>query len=62
MSSNKVEVTRIDEVRPHPNADALELAMAGGWQMCVKKGAYQSGDAVVISSPARYCRARCVTG
>jgi RNA ligase (TIGR02306 family) len=47
MSTIKVEVTRIDDVRPHGNADALELATVGGWQMCVKKGVYQSGDSVV---------------
>jgi len=47
MSSIKVEVTRITEVRAHPNADALELATVGGWQMCVKKGAYRDGDPVV---------------
>lgn len=47
MSTIKVEVTRIHDVRPHSNADALELATVGGWQMCVKKGVYQSGDPVV---------------
>jgi len=47
MSTIKVEVTRIAEVRTHPNADALELATVGGWQMCVKKGAYRDGDPVV---------------
>lgn len=47
MSTIKVEVTTINDVRPHSNADALELATVGGWQMCVKKGAYQSGDTVV---------------
>jgi len=47
MSTIKVEVTRIAEVRAHPNADALELATVGGWQMCVRKGAYRDGDPVV---------------
>ena len=47
MSTIKVEVTPINEVRPHPNADALELATVGGWQMCVKKGVYHNGDPVV---------------
>ncbi|MEZ4679846.1 MAG: RNA ligase (ATP) [Caldilineaceae bacterium] len=47
MSTIKVEVTRINDVRPHANADALELATVGGWQMCVKKGVYQDGDPVV---------------
>ena len=47
MSTIKVEVTRISAVRPHSNADALELATVGGWQMCVKKGQYKDGDPVV---------------
>ncbi len=47
MSTIRVEVTLIHDVRPHSNADALELATVGGWQMCVKKGAYTSGDPVV---------------
>lgn len=47
MSTIKVEVTQITDVRPHPNADALELATVGGWQMCVKKGVYHNGDPVV---------------
>lgn len=51
MSTIKVEVTRIDEVRAHPNADALELATIGGWQMCTKKGVYKAGDPVVYFEP-----------
>lgn len=47
MSTIKVEVTKISDLRPHSNADALELATIGGWQVCVKKGAYKDGDAVV---------------
>jgi RNA ligase (TIGR02306 family) len=47
MSSIKVEVTQIQDIRPHGNADSLDLATVGGWQMCVKKGAYQSGDPIV---------------
>lgn len=47
MSTIKVEVTTINDVRPHPNADALELATVGGWQMCVRKGVYQNGDPIV---------------
>lgn len=47
MSTIKVEVVEIQDVRPHPNADALELATLNGWQACVRKGAYKTGDAVV---------------
>ncbi len=47
MSTIKVEVCEILEIKPHPNADALELATVKGWQMCVKKGVHQPGDLVV---------------
>jgi RNA ligase (TIGR02306 family) len=47
MSTIKVEVVQIADVRPHPNADALELATVKGWQMVVRKGQHQSGDTVV---------------
>lgn len=47
MSTIKVEVTTISDVRPHTNADSLELATVGGWQMCVKKGVYRNGDPIV---------------
>lgn len=47
MSTIKVEVTRISDVRPHTNADSLELATVGGWQMCVKQGVYRNGDPIV---------------
>jgi RNA ligase (TIGR02306 family) len=47
MSTIKVEVCEILELKPHNNADALELATVQGWQMCVKKGVHQPGDLVV---------------
>ena len=47
MSTIKVEVCTILEIKPHGNADALELATVQGWQMCVKKGVHQPGDLVV---------------
>lgn len=47
MSTIKVEVVEIADVRVHPNADALELATIKGWQMVVRKGQHRSGDRVV---------------
>ena len=47
MSTIKVEVCEILELKIHTNADALELATVQGWQMCVKKGVHQPGDLVV---------------
>ncbi|QBJ02838.1 RNA ligase [Pseudomonas phage Psa21] len=37
----------IDDVVPHPNAERLELAVIGGWQLCVKLGEYKKGDRAV---------------
>jgi len=49
MSEIKCNVQQIF-IKPHPNADALELANIGsteGWQCVVKKGQYKTGDYVV---------------
>ena len=35
---------KIAEIKPHPNADALELAKINGWQVCVKKNEFKVGD------------------
>lgn len=37
-------VVAIDDVIPHPNADKLELAIIGGWQVCIKLGEFKKGD------------------
>jgi RNA ligase (TIGR02306 family) len=46
MSSLIVEVSRIERVLPHPNADLLELAHIKGWQCVVPKGRYAAGSLV----------------
>jgi len=46
LSSLIVEISRIEAVAPHPNADALELGQIKGWQVCVPKGKYAPGDLV----------------
>lgn len=30
-------IRRIDEIKAHPNADALDLAVIGGWQLVTAK-------------------------
>ena len=47
MSSLIVEVSTIDAVQKHPNADAIELAVIKGWQCVVPKGKYAAGAMVV---------------
>lgn len=44
MSTLKVELTTIDDVQPHPNADRLELAIVKGWNTVVGKGQFKPGD------------------
>lgn len=43
-------VARIDEIKKHPNADAIELAIIGGWQVVVKIGEFKAGDLVIYCS------------
>ena len=38
----------IKDIRPHNNADALELAIVLGWQSVVKKGQYKIGDKIIF--------------
>ena len=51
MSTHAVNVIAIDEVRPHPNAERLEIVPVGGWQAVVKKGQFQAGDRAVYIQP-----------
>jgi len=43
-SSCVVPVVELKNVRPHPNADKLEICDVLGYQMCVPKGRYKDGD------------------
>lgn len=38
----------IKEIKPHPNADRLELASVLGWQAVVEKGKFQVGEKIVF--------------
>lgn len=46
MSNFKVPLTQIKEIRPHGNAEKLEIAVVYGFQVVVKKDAYMVGDPV----------------
>ncbi len=47
VSSLIVEVTTISEIKRHPAADKLEIAVCRGWQCVVGKGQFVVGDKVV---------------
>jgi RNA ligase (TIGR02306 family) len=40
-------IRHIDNLRPIPDADAIECAVVGGWNVVVKRGDYQIGDLAV---------------
>lgn len=46
-----VPVVRLEDVRPHPNADRLDLCTVLGYQVVVPRGEYANGD-VAIYFPA----------
>lgn len=41
MSTFKVEIVRLDEVVPHPNADRLDLCKIKGWTCVAQRGLYK---------------------
>lgn len=47
MSELRVSVVKIDDIIEHTNADALELAIIGGWQIVIQKDVFKVGDEVV---------------
>jgi RNA ligase (TIGR02306 family) len=51
MSNVFVELTTIDEVRPHPNATKLEIAGIKGITTITGKGEFQKGQRVVFFPP-----------
>jgi RNA ligase (TIGR02306 family) len=51
MSSLIVPIAQVEQIRPHPNADRLEIAEILGWQVVVGKGTYQPGDSVIYVPP-----------
>jgi RNA ligase (TIGR02306 family) len=46
-----VPITEIKNLRPHPNADRLELADVLGWQIVVGKDLYTEGERIVYVPP-----------
>src|ERR1019366_2232745 len=51
MSSLIVEVCSIEELRPHANADRLEIAKIKGWECVVGKNQFKMGDKCVYIPP-----------
>jgi len=51
MSILIVKVCEIKEVKDHPGADRLELAVVSGWQCVIPKDRYKAGDKIVYFPP-----------
>lgn len=51
MSELLVPVVQIEKILPHSNADNLELAQIGGWQVVVLKGQFTEGQVVTYFPP-----------
>lgn len=47
MSRKLAYIVEIDDVIEHTNADSLEIAIVGGWQVIIRKGEFEAGDAAV---------------
>lgn len=53
MSIHAIEIIEIGEVLPHPNPEVtrMELTKVWGWQCCIGKGQFKSGDKAVYVPP-----------
>ena len=51
MSDHAIEVVRIKEVEPHPNADTLGIVRVHGWTCCVRLGDWKEGDLAAYIIP-----------
>ena len=50
-NTHEVNIVRIGEILPHPNADKLEITMVGGYQVVIGKGGFKTGDLAVYVQP-----------
>lgn len=47
MNENLATIQRVRNVRPHPNADALDIVQVLGWQVVTKRGEFKDGDLAI---------------
>lgn len=43
-----VTIRKVNEIKEHPNADLLELAVIDGWQCVVKKGEFKADESIIF--------------
>lgn len=51
MSQHYVNVVSVPEVKPHPNADKLELVEVEGYTCVIPKGTFKQGDVAAFIEP-----------
>jgi len=51
MSQTLITIERVNEVKPHPNADRLDVIQVLGFQLAVQRDLYRVGDSVVFFPP-----------
>lgn len=51
MSNHAIEIIEIGRIEPHPNADRMEITKVWGWQCCIGKGQFKSGDRAIYIPP-----------
>ena len=51
MSTHTIEVIELGEIRPHDNAEKMELTNVWGWQCCIGKGQFVAGSRAVYIPP-----------
>jgi RNA ligase (TIGR02306 family) len=51
MSTHSVNIIEIGEIRPHENAERLEIVPVNGWQAVVRKGEFKPGDRAIYIEP-----------
>lgn len=51
MSEHAVNIIKIEEIKEHPNADALEIIPIGQFQAIVRKDSFKVGDMAVYIEP-----------
>lgn len=47
MSDLLATLTTVTEVKPHSNADRLDIAIINGWQTVIRKDSMQAGEPVI---------------
>jgi len=57
MSNHRVDIIEVGEILPHPNSEVtkMELTHVLGWQCCVGKGQFKTGDKAVYIEPDYLC-------